>query len=95
MRVVSNKALVDFSAHHAGAAQPLQLWRKIIETSTFATFADLKNAFNTIDKVGDLFVFNIGGNKFRLIAVIHFNRQMLFIRHVLTHAQYDRWRPVP
>lgn len=46
-----------------------------------------------IDKVGDLFVFNIGGNKFRLVAAIHFDRQMLFVRHVLTHAQYDRWRP--
>lgn len=96
VRVVSNKALIDFSAQHAGSGQPLQLWREIIETSTFKTFADLRttsNTFNTIDKVGDLFVFNIGGNKFCLVAAIHFDRQMLFVRHVLTHAQYDRWRP--
>jgi mRNA-degrading endonuclease HigB of HigAB toxin-antitoxin module len=44
-------------------------------------------------KVGRFFVFDIGGNKFRLIAAIHFNRQILYIRHVLTHREYDAWEP--
>jgi mRNA interferase HigB len=43
--------------------------------------------------VGRFFVFDIGGNKFRLIAAIHFNRQILYIRHVLTHREYDAWEP--
>jgi len=44
--------------------------------------------------VGNLVVFNIGGNKYRLIAAIHFNRRKLYIRHVLTHTEYDkeRWK---
>jgi len=43
--------------------------------------------------LGEYYVFNIGGNKFRLIAAIHFDRQMVFIRHVFTHREYDKWAP--
>lgn len=46
---------------------------------------------NSMDKVGDFHVFDIGGNKVRVLAAINFNRQMLFVRHVFTHAQYDQW----
>ena len=42
------------------------------------------------DKVGQWIVFNIGGNKYRLIAVIHFNRGKVYIRHILTHQEYDK-----
>ena len=44
-------------------------------------------------RVGDYYVFDIGGNKFRIIAAVHFNRQLLFVRHVFTHKEYDRWSP--
>ena len=93
MRLVSNKALVDFAARHREAEAPLQIWRRIIESSTFANFAELKKTFSAVDKAGDFFVFDIGGNKFRLIAAIHFNRRMVFIRHVFTHKEYDQWKP--
>ena len=70
-----------------------QARRKLIECSTFDNSADMKRAFNSVDKVGDYFVFNIGGNRCRLIAAIHFNTQTLYVRSVLTHAEYDHWRP--
>lgn len=91
MRVISNKALVDFAKAHRAAGKPLQAWRKVIESGAFANYARLKAIMNATDRVGDFYVFDIGGNKFRVIAAIHFNRQMLFVRHVLTHAEYDRW----
>jgi mRNA interferase HigB len=90
---MSNKMLVQFSLRQAEADAPLQAWRKIVEESSFSGFAHLKSAFGSLDKVGDWYVFNIGGNKYRLVATIHFNRQMLFIRHVLTHKEYDKWKP--
>jgi mRNA interferase HigB len=93
MRVISNKALTGFAAAHGDADAPLQAWRKVVEAAAFTSFADLKKAFNAIDKVGDFYVFDVGGNKFRVIASIHFNRQMLFVRHVFTHKEYDRWKP--
>ncbi|MGY2049187.1 type II toxin-antitoxin system HigB family toxin [Methylobacterium sp. JK268] len=93
MRVVSNKALVAFAARHPAAATPLQAWRKIMESGTFGNFADLKRTFNAVDRVEKFYIFDIGGNKFRIIATIHFNREMLFIREVLTHKEYDSWKP--
>lgn len=92
MRVISNKRLVEFAALYPKATVPLKAWRKIVESSRFDRFADLRAAFNGVDRVGVHYVFDIGGNKFRVIAAVHFNRQMLYVRSVLTHEQYDRWR---
>lgn len=93
MRIISNKALLDFALKHPGSGVALQAWRAVVEASAFENFAQLKEAFNATDRVGDFYVFNIGDNKYRLVAAIHFNRQMLFVRHVLTHKEYDKWKP--
>lgn len=93
MRVISNKALIEFSTKHPDANVPLQIWRKTIEAGTFAGFADLKRAFNAVDKVGAFYVFDIGGNKFRLVAAVHFNVQKLYVRHVFAHKEYNKWKP--
>ncbi|HQY68802.1 MAG TPA: type II toxin-antitoxin system HigB family toxin [Pseudomonadales bacterium] len=92
MRVISNKALTDFATLHPASADPLRTWRHIVEASHLRNFADLRRSFNSVDRVGDFYVFDIAGNRYRLIAAIHFDRQLLFIRHVFTHAQYDKWR---
>lgn len=93
MRLISNKPLRDFSFIHPPAIAPLQGWRRVIEKGAFHNFAELKQAFNAVDKVGDLFVFNIAGNNYRLLAAIHFNTQTLYVRSVMTHAEYDKRRP--
>ena len=90
MHLISNKALRDFTAIHPPAKTPLQGWRRVVEQGTFHNFADLKQTFNSVDKVADLFVFNIAGNHYRLIAAIHFNTQTLYVRSVMTHAEYDK-----
>jgi mRNA interferase HigB len=64
-----------------------------MESTQFENFAELKAAFNSVDKVGIFYVFNIGGNKYRLITAIHFNTKMVFIRSVFTHKEYDKWKP--
>ncbi len=92
MRVISTKALTDCSTLHPASADPLRNWRRIVEASSFRNVADLRRSFNSVDRVGDFHVFDIGGDKYRLIAAIHFDRQLLFIWHVFTHAQYDKWR---
>ena len=93
MRVISNKRLVDFAALHPEATVALRVWRKCIENNRIARFADLRSVFRSVDRVGKYCVFDICGNKFRLIGAVHFDRQLLYIRHVLTHAEYDRWTP--
>ncbi len=72
----------------------LKHWFAIVRKSDYASFVDLRKTFPSADQVDQFTVFNIGGNKFRLIAAIHYNRKKLYIRHILTHADYDRntWR---
>ena len=62
----------------------------MIEKNRFDHWAELKATFNTMDKVGELTVFDIGGNKYRLIAYIRFEKQILYIKAVLTHQDYDK-----
>jgi len=60
----------------------------------FLNFAQLRETFPHADQVGKFTVFNIGGNKVRLIAAVHYNRNKIYIRHVLTHQEYDvgKWK---
>jgi len=71
---------------HSGAAGV----RPVIDLDNFA----ICETFNATDQVGRLTVFDIGGNKYRMIGVIHFNRGKLFVRHVRTHKEYDeeKWK---
>jgi mRNA interferase HigB len=93
MRIISNTALTDFASIHPLADEPMQAWRKIVESRDFVSFADIKTAFNATDKVGMFYVFDVGGNKYRVVTAIHFNKQTMYIRHVFTHKEYDKWKP--
>ncbi|NJN55011.1 MAG: type II toxin-antitoxin system HigB family toxin [Anaerolineae bacterium] len=90
MHIISRKAIQQFWTLHPDSQPSLLRWYKIMEQSDFASLNELHLALPSADKVGDLIVFNISGNKYRLIASIHFNRNKVYIRHVLTHAEYDR-----
>jgi len=90
MKIISNSALRAFATEHPQAEAALQGWRRVIEKNRFAHWAELKAAFNSVDRVGDLVVFDIGGNKYRLIAYIRFEPQILYIKAVLTHREYDK-----
>jgi mRNA interferase HigB len=94
MHVISRKALRDFWQRHVESEQPLRRWYKVMATRDFRSFAELREAFPTADLVDDLTIFNIAGNNYRLIASIHFNRHKVYVRHVLTHAEYDqgKWK---
>ncbi len=90
MRIIGNKALRIFAAAHPQAEAVLQGWRRVMEKNRFTNWAELKSAFNTVDKVGELAVFDVGGNKYRLIAYIRFEKQTVYVKAVLTHRDYDR-----
>ncbi|AEG31309.1 type II toxin-antitoxin system HigB family toxin [Thiomicrospira cyclica] len=90
MRIISNRALVEFAQTHPQAQSVLQGWRQVIEKNSFANWAQLKKTFNSVDKVADLAVFDVGGNKYRIIAYIRFEKQILYIKAVLTHSEYDK-----
>jgi mRNA interferase HigB len=90
MHVISKKRLREFWELHGDAEAPLRSWHKAARREDWHSFADVRSRFPHADQVGKLTVFNIGGNKYRLIAAIHYNRAKVYVQHVLTHAEYDR-----
>ena len=94
MHIISRKTLREFWEQYPDSQAPLLRWYKVVKSSQFSNFAELRATFPSADLVGELVVFNIGGNRYRLIVSIRFNREKVYIRHVLTHNVYDRgeWR---
>jgi mRNA interferase HigB len=90
MHVITRRKLKQFWVTYPDAETPLEMWYRSMKKGHFTDFVHLKQAFGSADYVSDLPVFDIGGNKYRLIAAIHYNTGKAFFRHVLTHAEYDR-----
>ena len=90
MHVITRKRLNEFAETHPSAKASLAHWYRIMRKSRFRNFVQLREAFPHADQVGQFTVFNLGGNKARLIAAVHYNRGKVYIRHVLTHQAYDR-----
>ena len=90
MHVISQKSLRAFWSKHPPAKNPLQAWFTRAKQAGWNSFEDVKADFGAADQVGRLTVFDIGGNKYRLIAYIHFNRGKVYVRQVLTHADYNK-----
>lgn len=65
-------------------------WYRVARRGNWASFADVKQSFNTADFVAPYVVFDIGGNKYRLVAEINFTRKVLFIRAIMTHKEYAK-----
>jgi mRNA interferase HigB len=92
MHLISKKALREFWRRHPESEPSLSRWFKIVDSSNFETLDELRATFPSADRVGSLVVFNVGGNNYRVVTSVHFNRGKIYIRHVLTHREYDRGR---
>jgi len=103
MRVIALKTLKKFWAENPAAQLPLNRWYQITTDVTWANFAEVKNSFPPVDQYGSCYIFDIGGNKFRLIAKIQFPRMdrsghmaegRVYVRAIMTHAEYkkNKWR---
>ena len=91
MRVVSKRTLREFWQKHSDAKVSLIMWWHIIKKGTFLTPDAFRRAFRACDFVGEnRIVFNIGGNKYRLVAAIHYQTQTAYVKGVFTHAEYDK-----
>jgi len=90
MHVIAKPALVEFWTKYPDTECTLQAWFRTMESEIFSDFNKLRATFASADPVYGLTVFNVGGNKYRLITAIHYNRHKVFIRAVLTHTEYDR-----
>ena len=90
MHIITRKRLLEFGEKHPEAERPLDRWYRIVKHTNFESFSDLRKTFPNADQVGRLTVFNIGGNKFRLITFIVYAKKRIYIRYILTHQEYDK-----
>ena len=90
MHVISKKRLREFWQRWPEAETPLRAWYQVTSHATWAKFADIRQTYPRADQVGQCTVFDIGGNKFRLVVVVRFECGRVYVRHVLTHDEYDR-----
>src|SRR5450432_1047992 len=95
IHVISRRRLLDAAELHSGLYAPLDAWYRIVKAANWGSLEDLRQVFPAADLVGKYTVFNIKGNAYRLIAEANYRTGRLYIRHVLTHAAYDRggWKP--
>ena len=90
MHVISRKMLRRFWEEYPDAESALQAWHKAADKADWQSFADVRALFPHADQVDKFTVFNIGGNKYRLITYVRFDWPRYYIKHVLTHADYDK-----
>jgi mRNA interferase HigB len=99
MHIISRKALHDFSEVHPDAAEPLDAWYRLVRNAQWRNIQDTRGSYRHADgatvRSGNVVtIFNIGGNKYRLVAAIHYNRGKVFILKIMTHREYNlnRWK---
>jgi len=104
MHVISRRKLVEFSKAHADAGAPLDVWYRTARKALWANLSEVKVPFPHADLVGRCVVFNVGGNKYRLIVHLAYATRSrpdkrpfkgkVFVLHVLTHKDYDtgKWK---
>jgi len=90
MHIITRKRLREFYEKHPQSKSGLEFWYKISSKATWKNFDQLRETFPSADLVKNFTVFNISGNRYRLIVFIDYTYQEIYIRQVLTHAEYDK-----
>jgi mRNA interferase HigB len=90
MRIIKRGALVQFWLQHPDAKASLESWYGVVRGAWWKTPAEMKKVYPRADLVGRRTIFNIAGNKYRLIARVNYQTQRVFVLYILTHTEYDR-----
>ena len=90
MRIIKRGALVQFWQEHPDAKSSLESWYAVVRKANWKTPAALRQVYSNADLVGRRTVFNIAGNKYRLITRVNYQNQRVFVLFILTHVEYDR-----
>jgi mRNA interferase HigB len=88
LHVISRRRLKEAASRHADLEGPLDIWFRIAKKATWTSLSDIRKTFSSADAIGKWTVFK--GNQYRLITEMNYTGGRIYIRHVLTHAEYDR-----
>jgi mRNA interferase HigB len=94
VHVISRKRLKEAAPKHPELETALDAWFRIARKAFWQSLTDVRKTFGNADSVEKWTVFNVKGNRYRLITEINYKFQRLYVRHVLTHAEYDqeKWK---
>lgn len=94
MRLIGRDLIRAFARKHPDSKSSLRNWAQVIEANNFSHFVELKEAFGSADYVKPFTVFNISGDKYRLISIVEYLLQTVSVEDVLTHEEYEKqhWR---
>ncbi|MDZ7966292.1 MAG: type II toxin-antitoxin system HigB family toxin [Nostoc sp. DedSLP03] len=97
MHIISFIILREYAETHADCQEALSNWYKVATKAKWSNLVEVEQIFIKAEAVGNFTVFNIKGNKYRLIVSIHYEGQLIYIKYILTHAEYDRenWKDDP
>lgn len=97
MRVISRRILREFCKSHSDSCNALYDWYRVASKSHWKSLIEVQTVYPTAEAVGNLTVFNIKGNRYRLIVDLLYTSQRIYIKYVLTHAEYDKgkWKNDP
>jgi mRNA interferase HigB len=90
MRIIERAVLIRFWDEHPDAKASLEAWYGVVRNAKWSTPIEMKRVYGSADLVGRWTVFNIAGNRYRLIARVNYISQTVFVLHVLTHSDYDK-----
>jgi mRNA interferase HigB len=90
MHIITKKRLQEFWEKHPDSEESLRFWYQIAKRADWSNLVNTRNDFSHADLAGICTIFNIGGNKYRLITKISYRTKKIYIRFILTHAEYDK-----
>ena len=90
MNIIAYSTIKQFIRKHADSRAGLNTWYKVVSKAEWQNLAEVKSVYPHADLYGDCTIFNIGGNKYRLVVKIEYEIQVIFIKHIMTHATYDK-----
>jgi mRNA interferase HigB len=90
MHVISRKKLKEAASRYGVLEGPLDAWFRIAKKAAWKNLQDVRKTFATADSVGKWTIFNVKGNQYRLIVEINYTFGRIYVRHILTHAEYAR-----
>ena len=88
---MTERRIQEFIEQEPRSVGAMRQWANAIESGSWSNTGELKRTFASASFVGDLTIFNVGGNKYRIAAFVHYAKQIVYIKRIGTHKEYDRW----
>ncbi|MDQ4119838.1 MAG: type II toxin-antitoxin system HigB family toxin [Acidobacteriota bacterium] len=89
MRIISERKIREYTVENSESENAMREWIRVVRLADWHNFTDLRNTFNHADVFNNCVIFDVGGNKWRIIAKVEYQKHLVFIKRILTHNEYS------